>query len=297
VVFTLPDELNPLIYSNQKLLYELLFRSAAETMDELSADRKYLGAKTGYITVLHTWGSAMNYHPHLHCIVLGGGLDGSNQWKECRKNFFLPGPVIARVFRGKYMDGLKRLREDNRLEYHGMSEQYCNHYAFKELVNICYLKEWQPYSKETFGGAEAVIKYLGRYTHRIAISNHRITGMDTDKGMVTYRIKDYAGGEGWKEATVSGVEFIRRFLMHVPPKRFVRIRHYGILGNRQKTRKITLCRNLLGCQKYISALKGMNTAQILKTLFDIDICKCRECGSQRLSSIKGRKLIPLPVET
>ncbi len=276
VVFTVPQELNPLIYSNQQVLYDALYHSVSATINELTADNRHLGARVGYICVLHTWGSEMNYHPHIHVILLGGGLSSKNEWRDKGEEFFLPVKVLSKVFRGKYMDELKSLYKDNKLEFHGSSEKYRNHYSFKELLNTCYYKDWIPHCKKTFNGAQSVINYLGKYTHRIAISNHRIIRMDGDT--VTYYVKDYREEGKWKELTIPGVEFIRRFLMHVPPKRFVRIRHYGLLCTRSKNKHLTLCRNLLGCKKYLSILKDMDAPQIIETLYGINISVCKCCG-------------------
>ena len=288
VVFTVPEELNPIIYSNQKLLYDALYHAASSTLNELAKDSKYLGADIGYICILHTWGSAMNYHPHIHTIVLGGGLDKDNKWKDTGGKFFLPYGVIAKVFRGKYLCELKSLWNDSKLEFHGTAEKYQNHYCFRELLDECYKKDWVAYCKETFNGAQSVINYLGKYTHRIAISNHRIIRMD--EKTVTFFVKDYHNKGHWKEFTLSGVEFIRRFLMHVPPKRYVRIRHYGLLCSRTKNKKLTLCRNLLGCQKYLSKLREMEMPEILDQLYGIKIYVCKSCGGH-LS--KPQKHLPL----
>ncbi len=285
VVFTVPEELNPVIYSNQKLLYDALYHASSDTLRELSCDDKYLGADIGYICILHTWGSEMNFHPHIHAVVLGGGLDPKNHWKDNGKDFFLPIRVVSRLFRGKYLAELKQLWEDEKLEFHGSAECYKNHYAFKELLDSCYNKEWVPYCKKPFDGAESVIKYLGKYTHRIAISNYRIKSM-TDSS-VTFTAKDYKNHGRWKEVTISGEEFIRRFLMHVPPKRFVRVRHYGLLSSRNRNCKITLCRNLLGCKKYLSRLKELDATAIIRLLYNKDVCKCTACGG---------KLIPIKVD-
>ena len=286
VVFTVPEELHPIIYSNQKLLYDALYHAASSTLNELAKDSKYLGADIGYICILHTWGSAMNYHPHIHTIVLGGGLDKDNKWKDTGGKFFLPYGVIAKVFRGKYLCELKSLWNDSKLEFHGTAEKYQNHYCFKELLNECYKKDWVAYCKETFNGAQSVINYLGKYTHRIAISNHRIKSMT--EATVTYAVKDYKNKGQWKEKTVPGEEFIRRFLMHVPPKRFVRIRHYGLLSCRNKRKKMTHCRNLLGCKKYISALKNRNSAEMIKLLYNIDVCKCSSCGGKMVPHLPDK---------
>jgi len=280
VVFTVPEELNPVIYSNQKVLYDAFYQAVSETLHELSRDPKHLGADVGFICILHTWGSAMNYHPHIHTIVLGGGLDKKNRWKDKGRDFLLPAKVLSRVFKGKYLEKIKILRDCEKLQFHGSAEGYKNTYEWKELINLCYTKEWVAYSKKTFDGGENVIRYLGKYTHRIAISNHRIKQMD--ENTVTYAVKDYKNEGKWKELTVSGEEFIRRFLMHVPPKRFVRVRHYGILASRCKKQKITLCRNLLGCKKYISRLKELDSVTMIKTLYGVDVCKCVTCGGHMI---------------
>ena len=162
------------------------------------------------------------------------------------------------------------------MKFYGSAEKYRNHYTFKELIDSCYDKEWIPYCKKTFNGAQSVIDYLGKYTHRIAVSNHRIICMD--EKTVTFSVKDYNNKGQWKTLTISGVEFVRRFLMHVPPKRFVRIRHYGLLCSRTKSKKLSLCRNLLGCKKYLSKLRGKEMPEILKQLYGINICVCQSCG-------------------
>ena len=280
VVFTVPEELNPIIYSNQKLLYDTLYHASSGTLKELASDSRYLGADIGYICILHTWGSEMNFHPHIHAVVLGGGLDSSNCWKDNGEEFFLPIRVMSRLFRGKYLAELKQLWEDCRLEFHGSAESYKNHYAFKELLDCCYSKEWVPYCKKPFDGAESVIRYLGKYTHRIAISNYRIK--DITDNAVTFTAKDYKNQGKWKEVTISGEEFLHRFLMHVPPKKFVRIRHYGLLSSRNKNQKITICRNLLGCKKYISRLKDLDAPTIIRFLYKKDVCKCTSCGGRIL---------------
>ena len=288
LVFTVPDILNPVILSNQKLLYDALYHAASATISELAADTKYLGAKVGYICILHTWGSEMNFHPHIHTILLGGGLTVKNQWKDNGNDFFLPIRVISKVFRGKYLDELKLLWKEEKLQFYGFSEKYRNHYVFQELLDTCYTMEWIPYCKKTFNGAQSVINYLGKYTHRIAISNYRIISMDEQT--VTFSVKDYHNEGKWKNLTLSGIEFIRRFLMHVPPKRFVRIRHYGLLCSRTKNKKLTICRNLLGCQKYLSKLREMEMPQILEHLYGIKACICKTCGGHLG---KPQKRLPL----
>ena len=289
-VFTVPEELYPLIYSNQKLLYDALYRAAHRTMTELSSDAKYFGARIGYICVLHTWGSRMNYHPHLHTIVLGGGLDSANKWKDKGKKFFLPVKVMSAVFKKYYLQELKQLWKDNKLEYHGTAKYLHNHYEFKALLDILYHKPWVVYTKEAFNGAYSVIKYLGRYTHRIAISNRRIISM-TDE-TVTYLVKDYRNGGKYIPQTIKGTEFLRMFLMHVLPKGFVRIRHYGLLSCRSKKEIMDLCRKLLNCIQYISKLRGKSCAEKMMLLYHKDICKCEACGGTLLSqSLRGHYML------
>lgn len=286
-VFTLPEELYALVYSNQKLLYDALYHAAHLTMSELSADPKHLGARIGYICVLHTWGSRMNYHPHLHTIVLGGGLDASNKWKDKGKKFFFPVKVMSAVFRKHYLKELKQLWQSEKLNFSGKAESLRNHYSFKSLLDVLYKKEWIVYTKEAFNGAGSVIKYLGRYTHRIAISNRRILGMTEET--VTYLARDYKNGGRMVPHTIKGTEFLRMFLMHVLPKGFVRIRHYGILSCRSKKEKIELCRKLLNGMKYISKLRGKTAAEKLMILYKRDICKCEECGGKLFSySLRGQ---------
>lgn len=289
-VFTIPEELYSLVYSNQKLLYDVLYHAANQTLSELSADKKYLGARIGYICVLHTWGSKMNYHPHLHTIVLGGGLDEKNHWQDKNGKLFFPVKVMSAVFKKYYLEELKSLWEADKLEYHGLAEHLKNHYEFKELLDVLFAKKWIAYTKEAFNGAHSVINYLGRYTHRIAISNRRIMGIEGDK--VIYKAKDYANDGKMAPVSVAGTEFIRMFLMHVLPKGFVRIRHYGLLACRCKKDKMTLCRNLLGCEQYISKLRGKTVAEKIMILYHHDITKCRCCGEPvRNYKVRGRYML------
>ena len=289
-VFTMPEEIYPLVYSNQKLLYDALYHAAHKTLTEMSENPKFLGARIGYICVLHTWGSRMNYRPHLHTIVLGGGLDKKNQWVDKNGKMFFPLPIMEAIFRKNYLEELKALRREEKLEYHGSATEFRNHYSFKVLLDVLYSKTWLVYMKEAFNGALSVINYLGRYTHRIAISNRRIIRIEDDK--VIYMAKDYADGGNMKETSVPGTEFIRMFLMHVLPKGFVRIRHYGLLSCRCKKVKMTLCRNLLGCEQYISKLRGKSVADKIKILYNHDICKCKKCGEpMKTYKVDGRYML------
>lgn len=289
-VFTMPEEIYPLVYSNQKLLYDALYHAAHKALTEMSENPKFLGARIGYICVLHTWGSRMNYRPHLHTIVLGGGLDKKNQWVDKNGKMFFPLPIMEAIFRKNYLEELKALRREEKLEYHGSATEFRNHYRFKELLDVLCSKTWLVYMKEAFNGALSVINYLGRYTHRIAISNRRIIRIEDDK--VIYMAKDYADGGKMKETSVPGTEFIRMFLMHVLPKGFVRIRHYGLLSCRCKKVKMTLCRNLLGCEQYISKLRGKSVADKIKILYNHDICKCKKCGEpMKIYKVDGRYML------
>ena len=289
-VFSVPSQLYALVYSNQKLLYDALYHAANKTLSELSKDPKHFGARIGYICVLHTWGSMLNYHPHLHVIVLGGGLDKNNHWKDKGSKFFLPVKVMSPVFRRYYLSELKLLHDTGKLKYTGQSSYLKNDYEFKELMNKLYETDWIVYSKRTFAGAQEVFQYLGKYTHRIAISNRRIVDMDEET--VTFNAKDYKTDGKYHPLTISGEVFLSRFLLHVLPLGFVKIRYYGILACRCKKDNITLCRNLIGCQQYISRVRNKTVAEKLKILYNRDICICTKCGSPLIShTVRGRYML------
>jgi Putative transposase/Transposase zinc-binding domain len=244
VVFTLPALLAPLALQNKKVVYDLLFAATAETLQEVAADPRHLGAQIGFLAVLHTWGQNLQHHPHLHCVVPGGGLaEDASAWVPCRKKFFLPIRVLSRVFRGKFLAGLRQAFADGRLPCHGRLADLNHAAAFAELISRCYRTDWVVYAKPPFGGPEQVLKYLARYTHRVAISNHRLVSLD--EGKVTFRWKNYAQGGRSQLMTLSATEFIRRFLQHVLPRGFVRIRHYGFLCNRLRPTMLALCRRFL----------------------------------------------------
>lgn len=275
-VFSIPNLLNSLVYNNQKLLYDALYHAANKTLKELSLDPKHMGAQIGYICILHTWGSDLKYHPHLHTIVLGGGLDSTNHWKDNGRKYLFPVKVMSALFKKHYLSELKELNNNGKLLFGGTASKYKNVYEFKELLNQLYSKDWVVYNKETFKGAHEVFMYLGKYTHRIAISNRRIVSIDEDS--VTFMAKDYNDNAKYKPMTLSGESFVSRFLMHVLPKGYVRIRYYGILSCRCKKDKLTLCRNLIGCEKYISLLRGKTVEEKIKILYNRDICRCSKCG-------------------
>lgn len=280
VVFTVPDELNLVIYTNKELLYDLMYKASAQTLLKLSADKKFIGAQIGFTSVLHTWGQNLEYHPHIHSMVLAGGLTPDNKWKCTGKDFFIPVEILSKVFRGIYLQGLKQLFQSKKLQFFGDVKLLKYKTEFQKLIDSCYSKSWYTYIKETFSGPVAVIKYLGRYTHRVGISNKRILSMDD--GKVTIEIKDYKDNGTKKTLTMDATEFIRRFLMNVLPAGFVKLRHYGILGNRNKSTKLRLCRKLTQTYRFKSRFENMNGAEILLSLTGIDITKCRDCGNGKM---------------
>src|SRR5262249_8711916 len=248
VVFTLPEQLSLLALQNKRVIYNLLFRAASETLLEIAADPKHLGAKIGFFVVLHTWGQALQAHPHLHCVIPGGGLSADNsQWIVCRPGFFLPVKVLSRLFRGKFVAYLCEARDQGQLTYAGQLSNLAEVEGFNCL--LCELRqvEWVVYAKPPFGGPEQVLKYLARYTHRVAISNGRLLELSDNE--VTFSYKDYAAGNVTKTMTLDVHEFARRFLLHVLPRGFVRIRYYGFLANGCRAKKLELCRRLLSADK------------------------------------------------
>lgn len=279
VVFTLPDSLNRMVYQNQEALYGLLFKTVAETLSELAADKKYLGAKLGFSSILHTWGQNLMHHPHIHCVVPGGGLSPLGKWVNSRKKFFIPVKVLSRKFRGKFLYYLKQLYSQNKLEFHGSQKHLANGQEFNKLLTSLYSKEWVVYCKPPFKNASCVVEYLGRYTHRVAISNHRIVSMKD--GHVTFKWRDYKDGRKLKLMTLAADEFIRRFLIHILPSRFMKIRHYGLLGNRNKNTKLKLCKQLTHTP--VATQEKASTLQLILKITGKDLSKCPYCGSDKLS--------------
>jgi Putative transposase/Transposase zinc-binding domain len=245
VVFTLPQQLGPLALQNQRRVYGMLFRATAETLLHIAADPQHLGATIGFHAVLHTWGQNLLHHPHVHCVVPGGGLSPDpTRWLSCARGFFLPVRVLGAVFRGKFLSMLEKAFATKQVVFHGKLVELNSPAVFQALLHETTHLPWVVYAKPPFGGPERVLQYLARYTHRVAISNHRLVAL-TD-GQVTFRWKDYANGQAEKHMTVEAFEFIRRFLLHVVPAGFMRIRHYGLLANRQREKNVQLCRQLLG---------------------------------------------------
>jgi hypothetical protein len=244
VVFTLPEQIAPIAYQNKKAVYGILFRATAETLRTIAADPRHLGAEIGFFAVLHSWGQNLLHHPHLHCVVPGGGLsaDGT-QWISCRPGFFLPVRVLSRLFRRLFLEYLLKALDAGKLEFFSSLEPLRERSAFVHHLAPTRQTEWVVYAKRPFAGPEKVLDYVGRYTHRVAISNNRL--LDIDHGKVTFRYKDYRHDSQQKAMTLDAEEFIRRFLLHVLPSGFQRIRYYGFLGNRYREEKLARCRELL----------------------------------------------------
>lgn len=283
VVFTLPHQLNPLIYCNQKLLYGLLHRCCAETLLELSADQKWLGATPGIIQVLHTWNQELDYHVHMHCIVSGGGLTKDGKIRKSSKSFFIRTEVLRDKFKGKYMAHLSSLYESGSLTFSSSCENLRNSYHWKEWKNKLYEMDWSPYIKETFNGFGNAIEYLGRYTHKIAISNSRILSVSDDT--VTFSARGKKPGEPKRQITLEHTEFIRRYLMHVLPSGFQKIRYYGFLNNRYKTRNLKRIFKLQGHQRFKAKYTNLSTSELLKVVWNLDIHICPECGCRSMHHI------------
>ena len=270
VVFTLPEALGPLALQNPAVVYGVLFRAVSEAILEVAANPKRLGAKIGFLAVLHTWGQNLMHHPHVHCVVPAGGFaiphkeqcggsrrrtaDASRSsscsstdnttWVPGREKFFLPVRVLSRVFRGKFIDFLKQAARSGKLTFHGNLASLANPHAFEQLLDQAVRHDWVVYAKRPFGGPQQVLKYLARYTHRVAISNQRL--LRFENGQVTFSWKDYAHGNRQSVMTLAATEFMRRFLLHVLPTSFVKIRYYGFMANRCRKANIALARTLLG---------------------------------------------------
>ena len=253
VVFTLPQQIAGLALQNARRIYSILFHAVAETMLTIAADPKHLGAAIGFLAVLHTWGQNLHLHPHIHCVVPGGGISPDNsRWIPCRKyrkSFFLPVKILSRRFRNRFLIHLRRAFQKGKLQFHGELESFAQPAAFEALCQKAGHVKWVVYAKPPFGGPAQVLKYLARYTHRVAISNRRLLSL-TD-GLVAFEWKDYAHGNQTKTMSLEAVEFMRRFLLHVLPSGFVHIRHFGFLANRKRKEKLALCRSLLSARQTV----------------------------------------------
>lgn len=277
IVFTIPSEMYLIAFQNQEKMYKILFKASAETLQELARDEKYLGGEIGFFSVLHTWGQNLMYHPHVHLVVTGGGLTEVNTWKEKEEDFYIPVKVMSRKFRGKFLNYMKK----EKLEFYGENKDLENPATYNSLIQKMYNKEWIVYCKEPFNNANSVIQYLGRYTHRVAISNERILEITEDT--VKFKWRDYKDNNKMKEMTITIEEFIRRFLLHILPPKFMKIRYYGLLGNRNKKKKLLKCKILTRTKLYIK--KKLPTLELLKKTLgkDFNLCPCCK---------KGHMLIP-----
>ena len=272
VVFTIPHELSWLALQNKKVIYDLLFHASAATLLEIAADPKHLGAEIGFLSVLHTWGQNLQHHPHIHCVIPSGGLSLDHQrWVHPRYPFFLPVKVLSRVFRGKFVAGLKQAFGDGKLQFPGSLKGIGEQKAFHAFLRPLFRQDWVVYAKRPFGGPEHVLHYLARYTHRVAISNHRIVNLAD--GQVTFRWKDYAHKGKHRLMTVTGEEFLRRFLLHTLPRGFVRVRFCGFLANRRRRELLPLCRQLLDV-----ALLAPSTASVNSEAKTSCSWICPRCG-------------------
>ncbi len=288
IVFTLPHELHSLILGHRKILFTLLFDASAQTLLTFAKDQKYLGALPGIITVLHTWGQQLNFHPHIHCIVSGGGITNNNNWKEATKNdcrFLFPVKAMSIVYRAKFLQVLQQMISTDEVTLPETEDG-------KRLINLLYQKDWVVYAKAPFGGPQSVIEYLGRYTHKVAISNHRICNINDDEDTVTFVYKDYRSvGTGnadegkQKQMTLAVPEFIRRFEQHILPERFTKIRTYGYLANRNRHQRINEILKKMKLPLHKGLVKIPIQDRMLEQ-FGIDMAECPLCKNKTLQLIK-----------
>ena len=287
IVFTIPEELRPLALRNQKTVYSIRFKASAETISEISRDERYLGAETGCIAILHTWSQSLIDHPHIHCIVTGGGLapDGA-QWIDVQKDYFAPVKVLSRLFRGKFLYHLTKAAASGDLTYSGEIALLKDREPFRRYVTGLYRKEWVVYCKKPFRNTNHVLEYLGRYTHRVAISNNRIVRVGAND--VTFRVRDPAEVGKTKLMTLDTFEFIRRFLLHILPDRFMKIRYYGLLSNRNRKIKLARCRQLFGMPEHPEGHDAPKERweETFLRVTGIDLRICPHCGRGTMVRIK-----------
>ncbi len=283
VVFTIPECLNPVALYNKAVVYNLLFRAVSQTLKEVAANPNNLGARIGFIALLHTWDQKLNLHPHIHCVVPGGGFDREkSRWIRTSKNYFLPVQILSTVFRGKLLSFLEKAFLERQLSFSAIRQNLNDRATFKQLLKTSCSSNWVVYSKPPFSGPDRVLRYLGRYTHRIAISNNRIQSVTEES--VSFRFKDRKNQNKPKTMTVDAVLFIRRFLFHILPKGFVRIRHYGFLGSPTKKEALALCRELLGenCPDQASESVPETWQEFMQYLTGEDPTLCPICKKGRL---------------
>lgn len=286
LIFTVPHELNHLMYANQKLLYDLLFTCASDTVLTLCRDPEYMGATPGIVSVLHTWGQQLFLHPHLHLMISGGGLYRCGQFLETKhKGFIIPVKVIGKMFRRKYLVALKKLYKSDKLRFDNHCLELRNQYSFQAFIDQLFKKKWLPFVKETFNGNGNAIEYLARYAYRTAISNSRIVAVDEET--VSFRYTDYADHNRKKVKTISGTEFIHLFLQHILPKGFNRVRFSGFLTNCMKTKNLKRIHQLRNTIYKGNPVKELNTAELMLLLFERNICQCSKCSGKMIRLPRG----------
>jgi len=281
VVFTLPHELGSVVMRHRKLLFKLLFDASAQTLLCFAKDEKYLGATPGIISVLHTWGQQMSFHPHIHCIVSGGGITDDNAWKNATKNewrFLFPAKAMSIVYRAKFLQALKQMIDKGEVTLPDKTDA-------KKLLDLLYHKDWIVYAKAPFGAPHAVIEYLGRYTHKVAISNHRICSINDVQNTVTFEYKDYADDNKQKLMTLSSTEFIRRFEQHILPVRFTKIRTYGYLSNKNRHQRINKVLKKMKLPSHKGLVKIPLELRMIER-YAIDIKECSCCKNKTLQLLK-----------
>ena len=292
VVFTLPQPLGPVALQNKAEIYGLLFRASAETLLQVAGDPKHLGAEIGFFSVLHTWNQQLLHHPHIHCVVPAGGLSADHQrWISTQPSFFLPVKVLSRVFRGKFVAGLHELHAKGKLGFHGDLAHLQAPQAFAAWLRPLFRSDWVVYSKRPFGGAEHALRYLGCYTHRVANSNHRLVALE--QGRVTFRWRDSAHKNKKRLMSLAVEEFLRRFLLHVLPRGFVRIRHFGFFAHRRRATLLPLCRQLLAAVDHSTPAGGSASISTAAT----PLWLCPRCGGpmvliERLTPTQARLRSP-----
>lgn len=287
VVFTLPEPIAAIAYQNKVVVYDILFHATAETLRTIAADPKHLGAEIGFITVLHTWGQNLLHHPHLHCVVPGGGLSADGEhWVACRPGFFLPVRVLSRLFRRLFLSQLQAAFEAGKLHFFNALEALQAPPAFTRYLAPARQAEWVVYAKPPFGGPRQVLEYLGRYTHRVAISNNRL--LDFADGQVRFHWKDYRHEARHKVMALAGQEFVRRFLLHVLPRGFQRIRHYGFLANRHREEKLARCRQVLDTPVPVAKPAGATRdyRDRFEQLTGKSLRICPQCGRGHMLSVE-----------
>jgi hypothetical protein len=274
VVFTLPRELAPLALQNKRLIYNLLFQASSETLLQIARDPRHLGAEIGFFSVLHTWDQRLQYHPHVHCVVAAGGLAPDHaRWISSSHSFFLPVKVLSRIYRGKFVAALKTAFRNHRIEFHGQLAPLAQPRTFASWLRLLFRQDWVVYSKPPWGGPEHVLRYLGAYTHRVAISNHRLLALA--EGNVSFRWRDSAHGNRKRMMSLPVDEFLRRFLLHLLPRGFVRIRNFGFLANRRRANLLPLCTQLLNTQMRAPTAKPATSEPR-----DLTFWKCPHCGGE-----------------